>query len=463
MLLKIKNIINISKRAKISIKLTLVYAFMISLVLLILNAAVLFGVKKYIYNQGNKEINDIQTTLTDIIKSKDRTIDLSDKSFFESLASKEYISINILNKDRKIINFLGKLGYKYSYDDKKLKHIEDHERHLIYKNFRIQTEKNGNVDIQIIKEMHIEYNFMKILFIAMAAADFIGFIISMIIGYIISKRMLKPIDNITRTAEKISINNLKERIDIKGPDDELKRLANTFNNMLDNLQDAFNRQTQFVSDASHELRTPIAVIQGYANLLHRWGRHDEKALEKSIHGIKLESENIANLVEKLLFLAKGDSGNEIIEKKIFLLNDLIDEVVDESKMINSNIKILNSKNDNCKVLADYKMIKQLLRIFIDNSIKFTDDDGIIDISLISFEDSAKIIIRDNGIGIPKDEIKNIFERFYVVDKSRFKGNGGSGLGLSIARWIVDMHDWAIDVESEEGKYTKITVTLSLKI
>lgn len=281
------------------------------------------------------------------------------------------------------------------------------------------------------------------------------------LGYIVSKRMLKPIDYITKTAENISINNLKERIEVKGPDDELKSLANTFNDMIDRLQGAFNRQAQFVSDASHELRTPITIIQGYANLLDRWGKDDRDALEKSIHGIKLEAVNMASLIEKLLFLAKGDSGNQVIEKKEFYLNKLIDEVVKESQLIEQNIRISNNKNDNAKVLADYKMIKQMLRIFIDNSIKFTSKGGIIDISSEIEDNFVKITVSDTGIGIPKDEIENIFNRFYIVDKSRSKEKGGTGLGLSIAKWIIDMHKGTIDVESDEGKGTKIIVKLNI--
>lgn len=229
--------------------------------------------------------------------------------------------------------------------------------------------------------------------------------------------------------------------------------------MIDRLQESFNRQVQFVSDASHELRTPIAVIQGYANLLDRWGKNDKEALEKSIYAIKLETDNMASLVEKLLFLAKGDSGNQKIDKKEFWLNDLINEVVSESKLIAPNRIITNSFNDPVKVYADYKMIKQMIRIFIDNSIKFTKDKSKIDISSKLYNKSIKITVSDNGIGIPKDEIKNIFDRFYTVDKSRSKEKGGTGLGLSIAKWITDMHNGIIEVESEEGKGTTISVIL----
>ena len=309
--------------------------------------------------------------------------------------------------------------------------------------------------------MNNEYYFMEILFGVMAIADLIGMIASLILGYIVSKRMLKPIDYITKTAENISINNLKERIEGNDSNDELNRLVNTFNNMIDRLQGSFDRQVQFVSDASHELRTPIAVIQGYANLLDRWGKDDKEVLEKSIYAIKLEATNMANLVEKLLFLAKGDSGTQLIEKKEFYLNELVNEVVRESKIIAPNHIITSNQNDTVNIIADYKMIKQLLRIFIDNSIKFTSEQNKIDISSEVQGKVVKLTVSDTGIGIPEDEIPNIFHRFYIVDKSRSKEKGGTGLGLSIAKWIVDMHKGSIDVESEEGKGTKITVTLSL--
>ncbi len=470
MLLRIiKNDLKVIKSAKISIKLTIVYAFMFSLVLLLLNVSILYGVKYYLYNQTNKQVEDIQTIILNKITSQNQQLDLSDKEIFTDVPSKENISIRIIQEDGKIINLSEKFNYNIKEPPEnakksknKEKHLEDKERHLVYKNIKFERKKYGTVYIKIVKDMHNEYDFMKILFEVMAAADFIGIIASIILGYMVSKRMLKPIDYITKTAENISINNLKERIEIKGPDDELKRLASTFNNMIDRLQEAFNRQAQFVSDASHELRTPITVIQGYANLLDRWGKDDRGALEKSIYAIKLEAANMANLIEKLLFLAKGDSGTEVIEKKEFWLNELIDEVVKESRIIEQNHIISSDQNDTVKIFADYKMIKQMLRIFIDNSIKFTQEHGKIDISSEIQDKIVKITVSDTGIGIPKDEIKNIFNRFYIVDKSRSKEKGGTGLGLSIAKWITDIHQGTINVESEEGKGTKVTIDLKLK-
>ena len=273
--------------------------------------------------------------------------------------------------------------------------------------------------------------------------------------------MLKPIDNITKAAENISINNLNERIDMKGPEDELKRLAATFNNMINRLQDSFNRQTQFVSDASHELRTPIAVISGYVNLLDRWGKNDKKALEKSIYAIKFEVSTMADMIEKLLFLAKGDSGVLEMNKTRFFLNKLIDEVIEESRLIDKTHNILSEKNQVVEILADYKMIKQMLRIFIDNSIKFTPENGNIVLDSVIKEETIEMTISDTGIGIPKEEIERIFDRFYTVDKSRSKDKGGTGLGLSIAKWIVDRHNGNIKVLSGEGKGTRIVIKINI--
>ena len=464
MLLKVINyILKIIRSAKISLKLTILYAVMFSLVLLILNASILYGIKYYLYSQANKQIEDVKITVLNKIKHLNGNINILEKEITTDVPSNQNVSIRILKVDGKVLNKSDGFDYNIKVEepfDKTIDSKKD-DKHLVYINLMSQTKEYGDLYIQIVKSMDNEYDFLEILFILMAIADFIGSIISILLGYSISKKMLRPIDQIAKAADNISINNLKERIDIVGPDDELKRLGNTFNKMIDRLQEAFDRQIQFVSDASHELRTPIAVIQGYANLIDRWGKDDRQALEKSIHAIKLETSNMASLVEKLLFIAKGNSVNQRIEKKHFLLNELICEVLCESKLIDHTHEITSGKNDFISVSADYKMIKQMLRILIDNSIKFTPEKGKIDISSRVQNKTVKITVTDSGIGIAEGEIKNIFERFYTVDKSRSKEKGGMGLGLSIAKLIVDVHKGSINVESKEGLGTKISVELDI--
>ncbi|GFZ33424.1 hypothetical protein CSC2_39500 [Clostridium zeae] len=455
--------LSIIKNAKISVKLTLIYAFMFSLVLLILSTVTLYGTKYFLYKQADKQVNDISTVLTNKINDETGELSLYNKDFLADLPSKENISIRLLDNNNNIINQSRDFNYniKFNETNDKTKHLEQKEKHLIYLNTKLDSKNYGVVYIQVVKDLENEYSFIKILFVFLAIADFIGMVASIVLGYIISKKMLNPIDNITKTAENISVNNLKERIEVNDSDDELKRLASTLNNMIDRLQKAFDSQSQFVSDASHELRTPIAVIQGYANLLDRWGKNDKEALEKSIYGIKLEAENMANLVEKLLFLAKGDALTQVVEKKKFHLNKLIDEVLEETKLIDKKHNIFSEENEDADIYGDYKLIKQMLRIFIDNSIKFTPDEGTITINSMVKNKSLYISVSDTGIGIPKDDIQNVFDRFYTVDKSRSKEKGGTGLGLSIAKWIADVHGGIIEVVSEEGIGTSFIVKLDL--
>ncbi|WP_246578968.1 HAMP domain-containing protein [Clostridium algidicarnis] len=254
----------IIKSAKISVKLTFIYAFMFSLILLLLNISVLYGIRYYLYNQANKEIDDVSIIMKNKIVSNNEHLDLLDKELGYNVSSKENIFIKVVQEDGKILNLSDKFNYNIKIKEpfNKVKKFKEHDEHLIYINLTSETKEYGVIYIQIVKDMDNEYDFMKILIIFMLISDFIGIIASIIVGYIISKKMLGPIDHIIKAADNISINNLKERIKITGPNDELKRLGDTLNNMIDRLQDSFNRQTQFVSDASHELRTPIAVFKG---------------------------------------------------------------------------------------------------------------------------------------------------------------------------------------------------------
>ena len=468
MLLKESKYVNfgILSNARISIKLTIIYAFMFSLILISINAAVLFGMEHYLYREADNDIEDTKGMISNMLDSSNQQLDLLNKEVLANISSTDSIYVRILKEDGELINAsedfpfdVDELNNNIKYLGDKVKRLEDKGRHLRYKTVEYNSQEYRIIYFQIVKDMKSEHYFMIMVFGLMAIADSIGVIASIIVGYIVSKKMLKPINYITKTAENISINNLKERINITGPDDELKRLASTFNKMIDRLQDSFNRQIQFVSDASHELRTPIAVIQGYANLLDRWGKNDKEALEKSIYAIKLEANSMASLVESLLFLAKGDSGTQVIEKKEISINKLIEEVIDESNVIEKDHEILSDRNDIGEITADCGMIKQMLRIFVSNSIKFTPKGGKIKIDSEVHKEFVKITVSDTGIGIPKDEINNIFERFYIVDKSRSKESAGSGIGLSIAKRIVDMHKGTIDVESEDGKGTRVIVTL----
>lgn len=310
----------------------------------------------------------------------------------------------------------------------------------------------------------INDDYMSILGGSIFISNVIGLFIIAIVVSKASKKFLSPLKSMTDTVREISINALDKRLNVKGSKNELKDLAKTFNEMLDRIESSVEQQNQFVSDASHELRTPISVIQGYANLLYRWGKNDREVLEESINAIKSESENMKELVEKLLFLARGDKNAQKVEKEDFILSELINELIRETKLVHKDHHIESDHNEKFSVYADRKLIKEALRIFMDNSIKYTKKGGTIklDSHFIQHTNTAVITVADTGIGISKEHIPHIFERFYRADKSRTKSSGGTGLGLSIAKWILDMHQGTIDVWSELDIGTVIKITFPVK-
>jgi signal transduction histidine kinase len=294
-------------------------------------------------------------------------------------------------------------------------------------------------------------------------SDIILLVIMLPIGSRVSKRLLLPVKKMTETVKNISVKDMNTRLDVSGSKDELKDLAKTFNDMLDRLQRSYELQNQFVSDASHELRTPIAVIQGYANLLDRWGKEDKAVLEESIAAIKSEAESMKRLVEQLLFLARSDKSTQKIEMADFKVEDLIDEVVKETKLIDLKHQILNQSNEALVLYGDRNLLKEALRVFIDNSIKYTEEGGVIKIN--SYKKSKNLVfeIEDTGAGISKEDLPHIFDRFYRADKSRTKETGGTGLGLSIAKWIILKHKGNIEVQSKLGWGTKVSILLPIKL
>ena len=327
-------------------------------------------------------------------------------------------------------------------------------------NRKLQWNSN-NVYIQITNNLANEFTNAIMLIILLLGINGIFILLTIFSGSRASRKMLKPIDNMTKTVKNITINALDTRLDISGSQDELKELAKTFNTMLDRIQQSYVEQNQFVSDSSHELRTPISVILGYANLLDRWGKNDKAILDESIEAIKTESENMKRLIENLLFLARGDKNTQKINITLFNINDLIEEVLRETKLMDDSHEITGGTASKLMINADPALLKQALRIFMDNSIKYTPKSGIIKMNSFKLGSQALITIEDTGIGIPKEDLPKVFNRFYRTDKSRTKETGGTGLGLSIAKWIILNHKGSIEIESKPNTGTKITLILPM--
>ena len=294
------------------------------------------------------------------------------------------------------------------------------------------------------------------------------------------RKTLKPLNEMAETASRLTdmvfdeekFHNLEDAISKISPitsderihigDNELQGLEVAINNLLDRMRDSYRQQARFVSDASHELRTPISVIQGYANMLDRWGKDDESVLDESIKAIKSESENMKNLVEQLLFLARGINGKTQLQMKEFSLNDMMMEVFEESKMIDKNHIYKYIEKEKSIVYGDIGLLKQTARILIDNAAKYTDEGESITLRTgINSNGEPYFSIQDNGIGMDEEDVTHIFERFFRADTARVRKNGGTGLGLSIAKWIIDNHKGYFSVISRKDIGTRITVFLPM--
>jgi signal transduction histidine kinase len=243
-------------------------------------------------------------------------------------------------------------------------------------------------------------------------------------------------------------------------DAELAGLETAVNKLMARMRDSYRQQARFVSDASHELRTPIAVIKGYADLLDRWGKTDEKILEESIQAIKDESENMQHLVEQLLFLARGDSGRTTLNISDFDISDMMKEVCEESAMIDDKHQYRFESGGSIPARGDVSLIKQAARILIENASKYTPEGGEIKLRSLVSDGHPAFSVQDSGIGISESDIPHIFDRFYRADDSRSKQTGGSGLGLAIAKWIVERHGGRFEVISRKDIGTRITVIFS---
>lgn len=339
------------------------------------------------------------------------------------------------------------------------------------------TVLNGKIFMSLVSRLEladgamvafIYYHDVSFLILKLAVISAVGAIILIVSlsvvllrGNEITRKTFGVIDELISKANSISSQNLNLRLNVSDSTDELLEFALTFNNMMDRIEKAYAKQNQFVSDASHELRTPIAVVQGYARMLERWGKEDKAILQESISAINKEAANMQDLVEKLLFIARNDRDTLVLVNEKFDLSELVEELARETKMLETGHGIESFIKPGVMMFGDRSRIKQALRIFTDNALKYTPGEGTVTIGLDVEGDQAVAVIKDTGIGIPEKDLANIFDRFYRVDEARERNKGGHGLGLSIARIIILRHGGRIKVASKMGEGTRFSVYLPL--
>ena len=313
----------------------------------------------------------------------------------------------------------------------------------------------GDGYLNLAKSMKEEDAILSVIVNLLLLAVGIALVASYFIGYRATRKALRPIGILGRAMEEMSAAKLSDRLETADIRTELVEVVHSYNGMLDKIEDAYERQKQFVSDASHELRTPLAVIRGYADILSRWGGEDSAVRQEAIDAILSQSANMEVLVERLLYIARSESGKVRAKLESVALAPLCNELLQEFRLLHPEREY--SLEGEATAQCDGAMMRQLLTILLDNASKFTAEGGKIAIALRQAEAKTILQVRDNGIGMSKEQTAHIFERFYKGDSSHHQK--GYGLGLSIAKILAESQGGSIAVESTEGEGTVFAITI----
>lgn len=279
---------------------------------------------------------------------------------------------------------------------------------------------------------------------------------SLFVAVLLTPGLFKPLEDIASVARQITrADDLSRRVPYASRPDEIGDLSRAFNQTLERLERVFRTQQRLLADVSHELRTPLTAIRGNLDLIERMGEADPE----SIGAIQVEIERMTRLVGDLLLLARVDSGGLPLDRRPVELDNILFDVYRQTRLLDPPVEIELAEVDQVIVMGDADRLKQLFINLVENAVKYTPAGGKVMLSLSKSGEWSEFEVADTGVGIPPENLPHIFDRFYRVDKARTRAQGGSGLGLSIAKWIATAHGGSIKVKSEPGVGTVFTVRL----
>lgn len=434
------------------------------------------SVRRKQLNGLHSTISQVEKTVEEIVKERGNLENMSqreERQYFRKIHIPYFWSFSVFDdestKGRPLFTnapFLPRLP-----DAPKLKRYEkknffnDHDLLVMYKTksvdfsgWKVQNGKTTKKNLVIQAALSVDQDFSEqmLAFLPKALALVLVplLILSYGIAFLIARRTLHPVKTITNTAEKISSANLDSRLPVSKRGDEFDRLASTFNSLFEKLDNDFKRERMFTGNVSHELKTPIAVISGQANLLKRWGKDDEKQLSESLDVITTESRRMEEIVENLLLLSRLENGKTKAEKRSVLLLPILNKVAEETWHYAADTEFdFSEAGEKTEIFTDENLFHLLLSIFASNSVKFfdkTESRLTIKVAVGKNAGCTTLTFRDNGPGISEEILPHVFERFYRGDASHNRKSGGSGLGLSIAKEIASVLGIKIKVESSDG-------------
>jgi two-component system sensor histidine kinase ArlS len=323
-------------------------------------------------------------------------------------------------------------------------------------------EFNGT--IEIVKNI---VNFEKLkdaLFYVMAVCGLGAVVISGLGGRLLAGQLLRPLQAMAETIRNVKQKGLHERMPLNGTQDEIATLMIMFNNMMDQVERSFQQQRQFVEDASHELRTPVAIVEGHLILLQRWGKHDPAILEESLNASVQEAARLKMLVQELLVLSRAEKLNPAHSAEVADPEQAIQAIIKNMAVlhpafhIEAELEALRSAT----LAISAQHLEQILLIVLDNAVKYSERDKIICVRATVNGQAARIDVIDSGIGISGSDLPYVMDRFYRADKARSGEQAGHGLGLAIAKRLVETYKGTITLQSVEHKGTTVSISLPIR-
>lgn len=471
-----KTISRLYASKSISTKVTLICAVLFSIPIILIDAVMAFGLSYALYHPAEATIEYSMRTAEKILTQVDKK---PDNVVFHSI-HKVLVSgvvLRIFDDKKNLIFDTNEINYPSNeiFEENILTNppiladetldVAQINNALVYRSEMIFSRPDGYLTLYFYRTITSQRNIFTELMIFMVFVNLLGIFFSFKIGRFISRTILNPVEKITALARKITLEsereNVKERIPVPPINDEITELAKTFNTMLDHMQGDISRHKDFVSNASHELRKPLTVIEGYAEILGKYGDKDSALREESITAILDETQNIQTLLKNLRPNKEEATNN--FNKENLNLAEIVDTAFKRTVKVEDDshdIKLI--RNDDAQIYGDKVAILQIIRIFLDNAIKYTPKGGTVKLNSIKQDDKILVSIADTGIGIDEKDFSRIFERGVRISENSFVNEvGGSGIGLYMAKVIADAHDITINVESAIGEGTTFTLEIPL--
>ena len=336
----------------------------------------------------------------------------------------------------------------------------DDEDVYVYVVYKLVTIGNFTGILQLIHPLSSFHSMMQYILTTMLIAGFGAILLAGFIGYYLANILIKPLQDLRDSMLSIQKKGFEDKINFSyDTDDEIGDLLKLYVSMMSDLENSFAKQQQFVSDASHELRTPIQAIEGHLSLIKRWGKNDPDVLEESLNTSLVEVTRMKKMIEELLDLARKEERDV---EALANVKQVLTSTRDELQIIypNTIINIVENGAEKQPNITE-NALAQILRNIIENGIRYNENTPVIDIDVHYLSESIFLTIRDNGIGISEEDLPLIFDRFYRVDVSRENIGGGTGLGLSITKMLVEKYQIEMDVTSKVGKGTTFTLKFTI--